>query len=167
MQYTSVSCMKTASGFTISRLGICCYFQFLGKTPIGVLPYCHRVRRPASLSSSSLFVQSEAVIYLMNSFDVESPNFTGTPMPTGPTFASDMTSLTTSGRRLQRKKKSKMPPQTALGQILVAWRFASPPIGGLLVALHQHNVTHSVIWSLCELSKKCIIRQNTKMVFLP
>ena len=38
----------------------------LGKTPLGgVLPYCHRLRRPASsLSLSLLFVQSEAVVYL-------------------------------------------------------------------------------------------------------
>ena len=34
----------------------------------GVLPYCHRVRRPASSSSSSLFVQSEAVVYPDNGF---------------------------------------------------------------------------------------------------
>ena len=38
------------------------YKEFLGTTPIGVLPYCHRVRRP----SLSLFVQSETVVYLEN-----------------------------------------------------------------------------------------------------
>ena len=54
-------------------------------------------------------------------------------MPTCPTSAPDMTSLATSGRKLQRKKLSKMTPQTALGRILVARLFASPPIGGLVV----------------------------------
>ena len=41
---------------------------FLGKTPYGVLPLCDDRRTPVSLLSSlsSLFVQSEAVVYLEN-----------------------------------------------------------------------------------------------------
>ena len=45
-----------------------------------------------------------------------------------------MTSLSTSGRKLQRKQ-SKMPPQKDLGRIQVVRRFVAPPIGGLLVEL--------------------------------
>ena len=41
------------------------FTAFLGKTPLGVLPYCHRVRQPTSLSLSSCR-QSEAVVYLEN-----------------------------------------------------------------------------------------------------
>ena len=50
-------------------------------------------------------------------FEIKSPNFTGTSILTCSTFAPDMTSLPTSGRMLQRKKPSKMPPQTASGGI--------------------------------------------------
>ena len=39
--------------------------RFLGKTPCGVLPLCDDRRTPAS-SLLSLFVQSEAVVYLEN-----------------------------------------------------------------------------------------------------
>ena len=40
-------------------------------------------------------------------FELESPNFTSTSIPTCPTVASDATSLTTSGRKLPRKKRRK------------------------------------------------------------
>ena len=50
-------------------------------------------------------------------FELERPNFTGTSTPNCPTFAPVMTSLCTSGRKLQRKKTSTMPPQTASGGI--------------------------------------------------
>ena len=44
-------------------------------------------------------------------FETESPNITGTSMLTCPIFATDMTSRTTSARKLQRKKTWKMPLQ--------------------------------------------------------
>ena len=65
-------------------------------------------------------------------------------MPTCSTFSPDMTSLTTSGRKPLRKKQSKMPPQTALDRILVLLRFASPPIGGLLVDPGHDHVLPTV-----------------------
>ena len=58
-----------------------------------------------------------------DSFNLESPKLAHTSIP----------SLTTSGRKLQRKKPVEMLLQTGLDRILVPQRFVSPPIGGLLV----------------------------------
>ena len=46
------------------------------------------------------------------------------------------------------KKQSKMPPQTALVRILVARRFASPPIGGLLVTGCKVDVHQLLLYSI-------------------
>ena len=78
---------------------------FLGKAPNGVLPYCHRVRRPASLSSLPLFVTKWGSRISRERFDVESPYFTRTFMPVGSTIAPDITSLSTSGRKLSTFEK--------------------------------------------------------------
>ena len=43
--------------------------------------------------------------------DLESPNFTKTFIPTYPTATPDMTSLSTLGGRVKRKKLSKIPPK--------------------------------------------------------
>ena len=48
-----------------------------------------------------------------------------------------------------------MPPQTALARNRVAWRFASPPIGGLLVF---HNI---IVRSFVNLAQgHCDVPQN-------
>ena len=68
-------------------------------------------------------------------FNLESPNFTRKSKPTQCTVTPDMTPQATSGRHLSQfdEKRPKMPPPTVLGRILVARRFAYPPIDGLLV----------------------------------
>ena len=69
--------------------------KWQGKRSCCILPYCLWVRRPAS-SSLSLFVTKwGSRIYLEERFDLESPYFTGTALPTCPTFALDMTSVAT------------------------------------------------------------------------
>ena len=93
----------------------------------------HYVLPVGSYRGSKMPHTTASLLYISWTVEIESPNFTGTSMPTCPTFTPDITSPTTSGRKLQRKKQSKMPPQPALGRILVPQRLASPPIGGLLV----------------------------------
>ena len=50
-----------------------------------------------------------AVIHL-EAFELESPSVTGTSIPTRPTFAPDMTSLITFGRKLPRKNAKNAAP---------------------------------------------------------
>ena len=62
-----------------------------------------------------------------NIFDLESPNVTRISTPTYSKAASDIPSPTTPGRHFSKfKKRPKMPPLAAVGQILVARRFAWP-----------------------------------------
>ena len=77
---------------------------------------------------------------LFGLFNVESPNSTRPSMSTKPSAIPDMTSSATSGRHFSKfEKRPKMPPPNSLGRILVARRFACPPIGGVLVSSSRHS----------------------------
>ena len=62
------------------------------------LTLCDNRRTPASSWSS--FVTKWGSRIFQEPFQLESPNFTGTSLPTCPSFSLDMWSLTTSGRKL-------------------------------------------------------------------
>ena len=113
---------------------------FLGKMPYGVLPLCDDRRMPVSSLLLSSFVRSEAVAYI-----------SGTVWPRITKFyrhihadlsyictGYDVTNYFRSEATVD--KTVEMPHQTALDRILVARRFASPPIGGLLVRICTHFV---------------------------
>ena len=87
---------------------------FFGKAPLGVLPYFHRVRQPASSSSLSLFITKWGSRISRERFDLESPKFTRTFIPVGSTTTPDMTSPCTSRRKLSTFANGpKMTPPTA------------------------------------------------------
>ena len=68
-------------------------------------------------------------------FNVESPNFTWTSMPTWSAAIPDMTSLAAFGRHLLKfEKQQKVPPLMGLGRSFsgAVFRLAQP-IGGFLV----------------------------------
>ena len=75
-----------------------------------------------------------------------------------------MTSLTTSGRKPQRKKQSKMSPLMALGRILVPRRLASPPIGGLLVKRNV-NLAFPFHWTRMYVCVTKSAQGSRKLIF--
>ena len=99
--------------------------------PYGVSPYMmtdvRRCRRRRSYKVRRSYI-SRTVWPRITKF------YRKTFTPVGPATIPDMGSLCTSGWKLSTFEKGpKMTPQTALGRILLARRFASPPIGGILV----------------------------------
>ena len=79
--------------------------------PNGLLPYCHRFRRPAL---SSLFVTKWGSRICRDRFDLESRNLTGAFKSVGYTNTPDMTSPYTSRWKISTLEKGpKMAPPTA------------------------------------------------------
>ena len=77
--------------------------------------YYNRLRRPASFVRSLVGVGVDRIP--RERFDLESPNFTGTSMPTYPTATPYITSLVVTVGRFREKKLSKMPIPAASGGI--------------------------------------------------
>ena len=111
-----------------SFIHTCCW-QSLGKTPTFVV-----VVHPS---------QSERLVYVKNSLDLKSPNFTRTSMLTLSTATPDMTLPVISGRHLSKfEKKAEKAAADGLGSNLGGAAFSlAQPIGGLLVVCLRRLVS--------------------------
>ena len=92
------------------------FLLLLGKTPPGVLPITTGLSDGVVRRSSSFVVHhkvSGSYISRTVWFDLESPNFMSTSLPTYSTSTPDTTVLTTASRKALRKKRSKEPPTMA------------------------------------------------------
>ena len=123
-------------------------------SPNGVLPYCHRVRRPTSLLSFlslSPFVMKWGSRISQERFDSESPYFTRIFIPVGSTTVTDTTSLCTSGRKLSTFENGR---KWRLGRLQLESKKLAHIHTEILINYAGYDVTDYLRLAVTEVKKK-------------